>query len=568
MAEFSVFDKLVTGLSSSERQDMLERIASSVTIAVSASVDADEEIAPDLESLYRQMGFLRRVIIAVISIFTGRDRLGVVESQLLGELRRRTAASSSDYDSVRDLLRPSALESFRKLSASARHFATLLSRVMGRERSAFIAFLAGLHVPEVQHRLLKDADPFEVAQKFPDLGDSEIRRRSMLAMEECLVTLPAEIRTRIYHDVRALHHLMALASFSFEKLIAEFGGNEGDAIPVPLSRVATELGKLAGILQGLTPGPSPVFLEALSLYQEQDRLEGPDEQIEGLLERNVAAGNNAYSAVVEFAARYPVTNLVRLAHGNIHWKAVSLAGGEDWFAVWKGFWQDRVEKMYRRFSFRRRTEAVLKEARESLGLTEIRDFPGYPPSGFDYPAKHGLSSGLVRAILGDVYQREVHVPLTALFREGEFYKSDNRNEFDEAMREIERLRTETANLEVRLQPTGDLGMLWKQSTDGTLAGDAAEERQEALSTQIDTDASAIVRRMITTFRSVANILEGVLYGTVGGRYDTVSNLGQIGAPDAQQLKRKLEFAHVRSKAIADVLSEVINLESLQQPKSG
>lgn len=565
MAEFSVFDKLVTNLSSSERQEMLERIASSVMVRPLAIPDSDPDGSDDLEAVYRTMGFFRRLIISIVSIFTGRDRLGVVESQMLRELRRTTASVSGDYDPVRDVLRPSALDSFRKLADSARHFASLLSRVMGRERGAFIAFLSGLHAPEVQHRLLRDADPFEVSEKFPDLGDTEVRRRSLLAMEECLVTLPADVRNRIYHDVRALHHLMGLASFSFERLVGEFGGGgEGAAMPVPLNRVATELGKLAGILGGLNPGPSPVFLEALSLYQEQDRLEEPDEQVEGIVQRNVVAGNNAYTAVVEFAGKYPVGDLVRLAHGNIHWKPAALSGGEDWFAVWKGFWHDRIEKMFRRFSYRRRTDAVLREARESLGLTEVRDFPGYPPSGFDHTAKHGLSLGIVRSVFGDVYQRELQVPLTALYRDGEFYKADNREEFDDAMRDVERLRTETANLEVRLQPTGDLGMLWKQTTDGTLVGDAATERQETLSTQIDADSSAIVRRMINAFRSIGNILEGVLYGTVGGRYDTVSNLGQIGAPDAEALKRKLDFAHVRSKAVADVLSDVINLESIQQ----
>ena len=565
MAEFSVFDKLVTGMSSSERQNMLERIASSVTVAGGIPPDLDSELSIDLETVYREMGFFRRLIIVIISVFTGRDRLGVVETQLLNDLRRKTGAQSADYDPVRDLLRPSALESFRTLAASARHFASLLSRVMGKERGPFIAFLAGLHAPEVQHRLLKDADPFEVARKFPDLADAEIKRRSLLAMEECLVTLPPEVRNGVYHDVRALHHLMALASFSFERLLGEFNEvADGAAIPVPLNRVAAELGKLAGILGGFNPGPSAIFLEALCLYQEQDQLEEPDDQVEGLLQRNVEAGSAAYTAVVEFAARYPITDLVRLAHGNIHWKSVSLSGGEDWFAVWKSFWHERIESMYRRFSFKRRTDAVLKEARETLGLTGIREFPGYPPSGFDHAAKHGLSFGLVRSIFGDLYQQEIEVPLTMLYREGEFYKADNRSEFDEAIRDLERVRTETANLEVRLQPTGDLGMLWKQSTDGTLTGEAADERQEVLSTQIDADASALVRRMINAFRSIGSVLEGVLFGTVGGRYDTVSNLAQIGAPDAAALKRKLEIAHVRSKAISEVLTEVINLESLSR----
>jgi len=565
MAEHTVFDKLVTRLSSDERRNMLERIASSITVVSGELPDSEAEVTVDVDGAYRDMGPLRRLMVLIVALFTGRDKLSVVEGQLLNALRRRIAARCPDFDGVRDQLRVSALESFRRLAASARYFGSPLSRVMGRERGPFIAFLAGLHAPEVQQRLLVDADPFSVGEKFPELNDHEVKRRAVLAMEESLVTLPAEIRNQIYHDIRALHHLMGLASFPFERLLSEFSPvADGDAVPVPLSRFAEDLGKLAGVLAGLRPGPSVIFLEALSVYQEQDRLGEPDEQVEGMLQRDVHAGNEAYAEIVAFAARYPVADLVRVAHANIHWRAVPLAGGEDWFAVWKSFWKERIERIHRRFSYKRQIEAMIGDARNTLSVSEIREFPGYPPSGMDGVAKHGLSLGFLRTVFAEVYPKELQGPLNILFRDGEFYKGDNRTEFDEALREIEQIRTEAANLEVRLQPTGDLGMLWMQTTDGSLGPEAAVDRQESLATQIDADASAVIRRMINAFRSVGSVLEGILYGTVGGSYDTLSNLGQLGAPDTKEFTRKLESAHVRCKSITSIISEMVNLESLQQ----
>ncbi len=565
MAEFSVFDKLVNQLSSSERRDMLERIASSVEVVTPEFLESGVEVSVDVDGAYRKMGPVRRLIVVLVALFTGRDKLSVVEGQLLNTLRRGMASRCTAYDGVRDQLRPSALESLRKLAESARHFSAPLSRVMGKERGPFIAFLAGLHAPEVQQRLLVDTDPFSIGEKSPDLKDYEVKRRAVVAMEESVATLPTDIRRCIYHDIRALHHLMGLASFPFERLLCEFNPvADGDAVPVPLSRIAEELAKLAAILDGLRPGPSVLFLEALSVYQEQDQLEGSDDQVEGMLERDVNAGNEAYAEVVAFAAGYPVSDLVRVAHANIHWRSVPLAGGEDWFAVWKSFWKERIEKLHRRFSYKQRVEAMVAEAGDKLAVSELREFPGYPPSGLDGPAKHGLSFGLVRTIFGEVYPKEMLGPLTALYRDGEFYKADNRTEFDEALRESEQIRIEVANLEVRLQPTGDLGMLWAGTVDEKLAPDVATERQESLANQIDADASVVIRRMINAFRSIGSVLEGVLYGKVGGSYDTISNLGQLGAPNAKELTRKLESAHVRSKSITDLLSEMVNLESVQQ----
>lgn len=544
---------------------MLERIASGVEMAGAEALEAEPELTIDVESIYEQMGLLRRLIVVLVAMFTGRDRLAVVEGQLLNDLRHRVASRCTDYDGVRDQLQISALKSFRTLAESARHFAAPLSRVMGRERGPFIAFLAGLHAPDVQQRLLVDADPFSVGKKSPDLKDHEVKRESVTAMEESLGTLPADIRNRIYHDVRALHHLMSLASFPFERLLGEFSPiAAGEAVPVPLSRITEELGKLAGIVGGLRPGPSAVFLEALSVYQEQERLEESDEQVEGMLQRDVDAGNEAYREIVAFAGRYPVSDLERLALANIHWRSLPLAGGEDWFAVWKGFWKERIERLSRRFSYKRQLESLVAEALDVLAVSEVREFPGYPPCDLDSPAKHGLSLGFLRTIFGEVYPNELQGPLTILYRDGEFYKADNRSEFDDTLREIEHVRIEVANLEVRLQPGGELGMLWAQATGGTLTPEGAMERQEILANQIDADASAVMRRMINALRSIGNVLEGVLYGNVGGRFDTVSNLGQLGAPDPKALTRRLETAHVRCNAITNLLSEMVNLESLQQ----
>ncbi len=565
MAEYSVFDKLVTRLSTSERKDMLERIASAVKPFEGEPDSTTEDHSVDLDNEYQRLGLLERLIVAIVALFTGRDKLSVVEGRLLREVRRRAASATSNFDASRDLLRPSALEGFRSLANAARHFSGPLSRVMGRERAPFVAFLAGLHAPEVQQRLLTDADPYEIAEKAPELPTPDVRRRATLAVEEILVILPPQIRHLIYKDVRTLHHLMALSSFSFERITSEFTPTTGgDAIAVPLSRIADELGKLAGILKGLRPGPSALLLQAVSLYQDQDRLEETDERVEGLLQHDVDAARDAFGAIVDFAARYPIADLVRLAHSNIHWRAVPLSGGEDWFAVWKSFWKERVEHRFRTFAFKRQVENLLSDARRTLQMSSVEAFPGYPPSGLEHPAKHGLSLGVMRSILMELYAKNFKGPLTVLHDNGEFYKSDNRTEFDDVLRELEQLHTEIANLEVRLRPTGDLGMNWTKATSDTLSVEDAAERQKALANQLDADASALLRRAINTFRTLGELLQGVLYGAVGGRYDSVSNLGRLGGKESKEFIRTLESIHVRIKASGELLAELINAESLQR----
>ena len=559
----SVFDKLVSSLSTTERRDMLERIAGAVDLSP-ADVANDEPVAIDLEARYRSMGLVRRLIIVLVALFTGRERLSVVESYLLRDLARSVASRlPHGYDTVEQLLKPGALDDFRELAAAARLLGGPIGRVMGSERRSFISFLASLHAPETQARLLDETDPFTVGRQEPDLREADVRRRVLKACEDALSVVSPTIRSRIYDDVRGLHNLMALGSFPFDRMCVVFMPvADGQPVAAPLARLVDDLSRLANIYAGLRQGVSPRLFEALVLYQNRDALDDDDDRLEQRVRDDVQRLSGAYGRIGAFARHYPLADLVRLAHGNIHYQPTAQSGGEDWFAQWKGFWKERIEAAHRRFAYDRRVEAILNEARETLDLTSVDPFPGYPPSGADGVARHGLSLGLLHGFIGQVYRTRLASVVGVLYKEGEFYKSENRSDLDRLHHDLERLLTELANLEVRLRPTGDLGMTWKQALDESIPPEAAAERRESFVTVLDNDANALVHRFVEVFRTLGDVLQGVLYGTLGGRYDTIGNLADLGGSRSGAYVRKLEDVHVKIKAAASTVADLITVETM------
>jgi hypothetical protein len=563
--EPSVFDKLVARLSTEERREMLSRIEKSFKV-----IDLPEEISEppetvDLDESYRVMGFFRRLIVIIIAFLTGRDRLAVVETQLLRDVRRRVAATMPHgFDTAHDQMRPKSVEDFRELARCARHFTGILGRVMGRERSSFVAFLVGLHAPTTQQRLIEETDPFVIGEVYPDSSEHEVKRRSVSALEGILTELQSTTRQKIYSDLRVLHHMMALSSFQYDRFIAAFlPVTGGEAVPVPISRVSQELTRLASIFSGLRVGPSARLLEALSLFEHQDQLDTIGDEIEGVVQADLEAASEAYAGIHSFGRRYPLVQLVRIATNTVHFKATPLSGGEDWFIQWKNFWMERVDSANRRFAYDRQIQQMRQDTAASLGLASLEPFPGYPPSGLDDPAKHGMAMGLLRSVFVDLYSNEMERPLGALFKEGEFYKSDNRSELDAAMEALERLRTDVANLEIRLRPSGDLGAAWQNATGENNNGVDHSEDQIVVARSVDSEAAGLLQRGIEVFRKLGNILQGVLFGSIGGQYDTISNLGEIGGRDPQAYIRDLEKVHVRCKSIERLVSEMHASEAFQ-----
>ncbi|TVQ18057.1 MAG: hypothetical protein EA382_18225, partial [Spirochaetaceae bacterium] len=310
----SVFDKLVSSLSTTERRDMLERIAGAVELP-SADAATDEPVAIDLEARYRSMGLLRRFMIVLVALFSGRERLSVVESYLLRDLARSVASRlPHGFDTVQQLLKPGALEDIRELAAAARLLAEPIGRVMGSERRSFISFLASLHAPETQARLLDETDPFAVGRQEPDLREADVRRRVLKACEDALAVVSPTIRSRIYGDVRGLHNLMALGSFPFDRMGAVFMPvADGQPVAAPLARIADDLSRLATIYAGLRQGVSPKLFESLVLYQSRDALDDDDDRLEQRVRDEVDRLAGAYGRIGAFGKHYPIADLVRIA---------------------------------------------------------------------------------------------------------------------------------------------------------------------------------------------------------------------------------------------------------------
>lgn len=563
MGAATVFDKLVKGLSSAERREMLERIGGSVTLAQQDPGDEDRGTV-DLERAYAQMGLFRRLIVILTALFTGRERLSVVEDYLVRDIRRDLAARlPHGLDTAQDQLRPGAAEDFRALGDAARQFAPVMGRVMGKERRAFISFLAGLHAPETQQQLIEETDPFVIGGNYPEMKDSDVRRKSITQAENVIGTLQPAVRQAVYSDVRLLHHLLALSGFPFDKILSAFYPvSQGEPVPAPLSRIAEELSRLAGIFAGLRNNASVKLLEAFGLYQDNPVLDHSDTEVEAHVRQQVQELVAALDSIRRFRSRYPLADLVRLAHRNIHYRPTPIAGGEDWFAQWKSFWKERIEEQYRRFAYVRRMEALKRDAESSLDLSSIEPFPGYPPSGYEEISRHGMSLGLARAILGELYRKRLSGPIGVLYRDGEFYKADNRSEYDRIYNGVERDQTDLANLEVRLQPTGDLGMSWNRTTDGSMPAEAAEQRQISLAVSIDAEAAALLHRIVDHLRGLGEILQGVLFGTVGGRYDTITNLGELsGSRTPGAFATQLEEVHARVKSAAGLLADMQSAET-------
>ncbi len=569
-AHLSSFDRLVSELSRDERRQMLERIRSSVTVVEEPLSRFHERPKVDLAAELQKLSFIQRVWLLICALLNGRNRVEVIEQFLIKDLGREIQKQAPGLIDLRGgTARALLYEQLETLRNHARVFRVPLSRAVGSADSSFYAFLCGFEMPQLQNQLEEDTDAFRLSAAEPDLTEPELRHRVFVNLDYILESMPADGRRRMYNNAQALQSLYDLAGFPFDELLRGFQTTpEGEPLDCPFDYIRESLTKLAGIMVGMQFFPSARLIEALYLYLNQERFEVPGSQVEQELSGQVKTAADALNAIRSFTAAVPLPDLVRYMRGDINYSPKRTSGGEEWYSQVRRFWARRIERQYDNYLFAVKYEQLRDKASEvlSTGVGVFSDYrslvrralmadPGEPVK-----ARFALSLGVVQTFVSSQFSEWMHAPMKNLLIDGQFYKDDNREEYARAFETLSSLESQLDVFRERLADTGDFGLGLKRITRESHTSKAYRANASELIKRVDLRAREIIRDTISALDSATEVLNGILYGEVGGKYDTLSNLGQIGGRGRERLMTQLDRCLTRCRETGELLREILQLE--------
>ncbi len=568
MNEASTFDRLVRGLSREERRDLLTRIRGTAEVSDEPMFRPETVREPpvDYSARYRELNPLSRLVILIRRIFSGKPRDELVKELVLKTLARRIELGNPGLVSYsRRVFLGRMLEELKSLRDAARFIYDLLDRTIEKDKGAFYAFLASLELEEQHQRLLSGTDPFQYAQTNSLAGEPEVRAAVWAAYDEILSSIPEDSRRRMYADVRSLTFLKRVAGFLYDRLFACF--EEGPAgIPESPFVSARELvSELADGLYSMASPPSLKLMESLLVFQMRDDMENPDFDAEGALKSQLDRIEEALSRIRAFNARVPLYGILRLVLEDPNYRPRELAGGEDWFAIFKGFWKDRIEKQLGFYATERRMQDLQTDIAGFLGSQEAVLFGHISEEGRDGAPPVRLEKAL--AFLYAFYERlfvpEMNRSLKVLLIEGEFYKKDNRVEYTDAYNELLQIPDALSALDDRLGPGGDLGSAWSQAREELVSLPLKRRKIQSALQAANGEAEALLNRSREAMKRMQAILKGLLKGEAGGRYDSLSNLSYIEGKGNKEFLRNLDSIKNRLERTVHFLDELERLGVLR-----
>jgi len=563
------FDKLVAELSKEERGLLLDRLRSSVQVSTEPLYQPQARPAPGAAGAKAdEMGALLKLILFLRGLFSGKSREEILREDAIKELGRKVELHYPGViDRRRGLILAPAAEALRGLKDASRFFYDALDRSVERDRGAFYAFLASLELPDTHERLLAEVDPVAVAETMSKtrsgFGESEVRSASMAAYDMIFSDLSEKGRRAMYQDLRSVLFLKRLSGFLFDRLLGVFHDVEDASGKAATFFEAKDLlCELGDILFSMSEPPSASLMEAIFLFADRETIGKRGSDAAAVLGADISKASSALDRIRAFNVGLPLLDLLRLVSGDPQYEPRDLPGGEDWLAIYKAFWRERIDTALTQWRSENRNKAL---------FLEVSAFVGKPgPAGFSNiadkedgpspPLRFSLALSFLDAFYRGPFLRELNRPLKIVLVDGEFYRKDNRVEYTDAYDSILRIPELLKALDDRLGPEGEFGTAWAQAKAEMGSTIARRRRMQTVAQSAEEEAERIVRRTGHAFRTMTRILQGFLKGEAGGRYDSLANLSYIDGKANKDFVKSLETAKDRCEKAFSLLSELSGLE--------
>ena len=533
MADSGNFDRLVSGLSLDERQNLLEKLKGQSGLSNDPLYLVEEGIAPasDIKTEYFRLPWYYRLWYFILSFFKGKPAIRIFEDYQVSTLGNKVEERSPGlYDYQKGLLLPAFYRQMEKLKIAARFFYSTLDTSVNRDRGAFFAFLGSLDMPNVHKRLQTETDPGVIVEKFPDAPEMELRQAALRVMDEALATITDDNRNAMYSAARSLNCLKELSSFLFDRVIMAFGFNaavNGETCSASLVREL--LISLNNILISLRVVPPMPLLESLFVFTLQERTGEPgfsmNREIRGLLVK----AEEALAVIREFNKQVPLSWIIRCSSRDMTVSPREISGGEDWYVVYRDYWKRHIESLFIDYMRDRRRRELLNSFRYFLKGTNLKILENTVsesnPDGI--PIKGTFALSFLVTFYSVVFIPDINRNLRHILIDGEFIKKENRDDFAESYNNLIKLEDDIRKFERQISLSGDYGKRYVQARQEMSSLPVKRRKIQIVIEEAQEEAGKIQEQAREASRNMVNILNGIAGQDAKGRYDSLSNITKM-----------------------------------------
>ncbi len=562
VADNSIFDELVTEITSDERKRMLKRMKPQTLKSQeqkksdTPNVQAEDE----LSYKFRQQSFFKQILYWITAKITNSSVEDVFNKALINSEAR---SIDKEYPGLVDFKRKILCTDFYEKIVQLKHSADFFEPFLHEyeeKRGAFFVSLGDLIMPEIREQIETGADPYQYT--FDKVITKEMRTSLVHKMDSILSEIPQEKRSEMFVCVRGIEWLLQLSKLPFSKLLAKFAVAHDSGIKEGLfNQVKGDWGDFTRILCNYTPVPDEALNVLCKFKEQQDKNGYKSLDSEAESEVNFISLSGAQLAVIRmFIQTIPLKRISRLIFENYQYTPDSFGGGEDWYQLYKEKWRSMFDKRWAKWNRDYQKEKLREKLQANF---EMNTFPLFPYRPWEklwggQPFRYELTLGFLNAVFKKFYQKYADVLKTTAL-EGDFALKDNQVEFTDMVNSLAKINEDLEILANQLTASGEYGILFLRHMDEVRTEKNVELISAAMD-EIEQDVSQIVNLFGKTCRNLTNLLEGMLSKRITAYYGPLTNLMRIRGRENKIYREKLYQASEIVENVYEMLRDIEPLD--------
>ncbi len=530
---FSTFDKLVAELSDEERRKLLEKINASASVtktSVGLSEPGDTP-AFSLEEELENVGFFKRLILVIKSFFKGISlEEALLDDRISGIKREIEVNYPGLIDFKRKLFLPLFRDYIADLKVVADFFRSILLFAFEKKRELFFAYMVNSELTGIHQTIREELSPEKIRDEMLLEDKYEIKREMERKLKDILESITPDEKKRVYRKILFLYGLYRLTTIDFMQILDCFRESAG-SVGCPFKAISGKLVLLGEILFNFHGIPSAEVFQVLFIFSNEDMLSERDANFGKEMNKFITNSLVMLEKIRNFTERIPLIQIIRYIKRDPRYTPARREAIDDWFYSFKNFWDRWLAASFRKFSLSEDRRNILYTLREYLDAPEINYLSNYRGEKFEFP----ITMGFLNTFVEYVFVKHMSRGLKILLVNGDFYKEANREVFTDSYNWLNNLDKTLEAFDSKLDKYGEIGKEIEKVESEIAPLRLKNKKIAIILSKADKEAEEIINKHIEHTTLLIKVLEGILYGEVGGEYDTISNFTEIGGRENQKI---------------------------------
>lgn len=523
------FDKLVAGLSSEDRVNMLDRINKNSAPSVQF-IETENDVPEKNMSLhlrYKNESILYKIMLWFRGLISKKSAEKLYNEDVLANIARKINRDHPGIINHRIQVLDSVFyQLLRSLKDSADFFKPYFTFIDDNPGD-FYVFLSSFVTPELSEQINSQADPFTLS--FDVEPTNEVRAGLLRKLDDILKGIDGQAKSSMYYSVCSVNWLRQFTKLPYIHFTSQFTNLTGDVYTTPYKNAINDFDAFSAVFSNIHPVQNEV-LEAMLLFSQRKELtkNAQEKDIERTIKEFLAKANQHFANIQMFISTVPINRVGKIINEDYDWVPGNINGVEAWFPSFRSQWRKIFDVRWNDWLRERKKNTLSETLNADFKLTDFPSMKYRPWMALwsRVPFACELTGGFLSWFSEELYD-DVLPTLNEVMMEGVFIRNENRIEYSEGLNLFVQANTQMIELQDRLSPEGEYGALFDEFASSRIRSFQVQNQIDSMMATTESEVKDILKKFCKGCRMMDRIFHGMFDEGKDGEHETLQNFTTI-----------------------------------------